>query len=38
MKIFITLIFYLFYWTICYINTGTDKKNLMGLRSYPDEV
>lgn len=38
MKIFITLLFYLFYWMICYINTGTDKKNLIGLRSYPDEV
>lgn len=38
MKTFIILVFYLFYWMICYINTGTDKKNLMGLRSYPDEV
>ncbi len=30
--------FYLLYWGMCYINTGTDRKNLAGLRSYPDEV
>ena len=30
--------FWLLYWGVCFICTGTDKKNLMGLRSYPDEV
>ncbi len=25
-------------WLICYINTGTDKKNMIGYRSYPKEV
>ncbi len=30
--------FWLLYWGICYLCTGTDKKNLAGLRSYPDEV
>lgn len=28
----------LLYWGACYLGTGTDKKNLMGLRSYPEEV
>lgn len=23
---------------MCYLNTGTDKKNLLGFRSYPDKV
>lgn len=30
--------FYLFYWFCCFLGTGTDKKNLAGLRSYPDAV
>ena len=30
--------FWLLYWGICFLCTGTDKKNLAGLRSYPDEV
>lgn len=37
-KILVALVFYLFYWLICYLNTGTDKKNLIGFRSYPDVV
>lgn len=37
-KILFIIAFYLLYWFICYINTGTDKKNLVGLRSYPDSV
>lgn len=38
MKIFVAFAFYLFYWLICYWNTGGDKKNLIGFRSYPDDV
>lgn len=26
------------YWGVCYLGTGTDRKNLIGLRSYPQEV
>ena len=26
------------YWAYDFLGTGTDKKNLMGLRSYPEEV
>lgn len=25
-------------WLICFLSTGTDEKNLIGLRSYPTEV
>ena len=25
-------------WLICYINTGSDEKNMRGFRSYPKEV
>lgn len=32
------LSFYLLYWFCCYLATGTDRKNLAGLRSYPDAV
>lgn len=28
----------LFWWLMCYINTGGDERNLRGLRSYPKEV
>ncbi len=38
MKIIITIIFYFLYWGVCFLGTGTDKKNLIGLRSYPEEV
>ncbi len=38
MRIVVMLVFYLLYWGFCFLGTGTDKKNLMGLRSYPDEV
>lgn len=37
-KICTALLFYLFYWFFCFLCTGTDKKNLVGLRSYPDAV
>lgn len=39
MKYLITVIvFCFFYWFFCFLGTGTDKKNLAGLRSYPDAV
>lgn len=38
LKIFVSIAFCLFYWFCCYLCTGTDKKNLAGLRSYPDVV
>ena len=38
MKIIVALVFYLLYWGVCFLFTGTDRKNLIGLRSYPDEV
>ena len=38
MKILIAFIFYFLYWGVCFLCTGTDKKNLSGLRSYPDAV
>ncbi len=37
-KIAASLTFYFLYWLACFLCTGTDKKNLMGLRSYPDDV
>ncbi len=38
MKWLIIPAFWLLYWGICFLGTGTDKKNLAGLRSYPDRV
>ena len=38
MKWLVLPTFWLLYWGICFICTGGDKKNLAGLRSYPDEV
>lgn len=37
-KILTAVLFYFLYWFCCFLCTGTDKKNLAGLRSYPDEV
>lgn len=37
-KVFVAILFYLLYWLICFLCTGTDKKNLVGLRSYPEAV
>lgn len=37
-KIITAFAFYLFYRFCCFLGTGTDKKNLVGLRSYPDAV
>ena len=38
LKITTAFLFYHFYWFCCFLCTGTDKKNLAGLRSYPDNV
>ena len=38
MKIIVVVVFYFLHWGVCFLGTGTDKKNLMGLRSYPDAV
>ena len=38
MKIIVAIVFYLLHWGVCYLGTGTDRKNLLGLRSYPGEV
>ena len=38
MKIIVVVVFYFLFWGVCFLGTGTDKKNLIGLRSYPDEV
>lgn len=38
MKIIVLFAFYFLHWGVCFLGTGTDKKNLIGLRSYPDEV
>ena len=38
MKWLIIPTFWFLYWGICFLCTGTDKKNLSGLRSYPDAV
>ena len=38
MKWIIIPAFWFLYWGICFLCTGTDKKNLAGLRSYPDAV
>ena len=37
-KIITALCFCLFYWFCCFLGTGTDRKNLAGLRSYPNTV
>ncbi len=38
MKMFIAVAFYFLYWGMCWLGTGTDRKNIAGLRSYPEEV
>ena len=38
MKIIIAFAFYFLYWFCCFLGTDTDRKNLAGLRSYPDAV
>lgn len=38
MRIVLPIVFYALYWGVCWLATGSDKKNLAGLRSYPDAV
>ena len=38
MRIIVIFAFYFLFWGICFLGTGTDKKNLIELRSYPNEV
>ena len=38
MKIIIVIVFYFLYWGVCFWGMGTDRKNRIGLRSYPEEV
>ena len=38
MKIIVVVAFCFLHWGVCFLGTGTDKKNLIGLRSYPEEV
>ena len=37
-KISVLIIFCFIFWFICFKNTGTDEKNMLGFRSYPREV
>lgn len=37
-KIVTAVALYLIYWFCCFLCTGTDRKNLIGLRSYPEKV
>lgn len=37
-KIVVSFVSYFFYWFCCFLGIGTDKKSLIGLRSYPDAV
>lgn len=38
MRIVVGVVLCLLFWGSCYMGTGTDKKNIGGFRSYPDEV
>ena len=38
MKYCTYIAFWLFYWGVCVLCTGGDRKNLLGLRSYPEAV
>ncbi len=38
LEIFFIVFFPLLLWVICFLSTGSDRKNLIGLRSYPLEV
>ncbi len=38
MKYIIAIAFWFLYWGICFTCTGSDRKNLIGLRSYPDAI
>ncbi len=38
MRFFIASAFFFLYWGICFLATGTDSRNLAGLRSYPEKT
>lgn len=38
MRVLVAVLFYFIYWGACFLGTGTDRKNLAGLRSYPEAV
>ena len=38
MRIVIAIAVYFLHWGVCFLGTGTDRKNLIGLRFYPEEV
>lgn len=38
MKITVAIIFYLVFWAGCYACTGSDKKHIAALRTYPEPV
>ena len=38
MKIIVAAVFYLLHWGVCFLGTGTDKKNLISFYSYPEAV
>lgn len=38
MKILVGIVLYGLFFGICYIGTGTDKKNMRSFYSYPDEI
>lgn len=37
-RVIIVIFMCLLLWLICFLNTGSDKKNMLGFRSYPKEV
>lgn len=38
MKLAVAIILYVIFFVMCYLGTGSDKKNMGSFRSYPDEV
>ena len=38
MKIILAIAFYFLHWGVCFLGTGTDRKNLISLDSYPEAV
>ena len=38
LRVFVVVFLCLLFWFICYLNTGSDKKNMLGFRSYPKVV
>ena len=38
MKIILAIAFYFLHWGVCFLGTGTDRKNLISLASYPEAV